>query len=167
MDHLSSQNLKYSLLTGLIAASILAAIWLIYFPNSLPLGEPSLIEFFIVLLIISLGHEIIHLFCFPGGGLDGKSTLGIWLQTGSAYAQYTLPMSRNRFILATAMPFIFLSIFPFMFVLWGKLPVNFSSWISVTNCVVAGSDIFVCWKLLTSIPANAKVIESGTQLCWR
>jgi len=75
-----------------------------------------------VLLALAI-HEAVHLIAHPGNGWSKESVLGIWPSRGVAYAHYDGQISRNRFILMAALPFIVLSLGP-VAVFWASGRVN-------------------------------------------
>lgn len=161
-----SDRLVLSLGIGLILALIFGFILLTSNPASLPLGTPSWLEIFIFISILTIGHELLHLLGFPRLGLDSNSVAGIWWECGSPYVQHVLPMQRNRFILACAIPFTVLTLIPLILVLNNFGSVEYLSWISVLNCIGAGSDLFIILKLFLSVPNNAWVLENGQSIQW-
>lgn len=161
------RRLLWSIGTGLILASITSFIFLQLNPASLPLGRPTWTEFAIFFIILSIGHETLHLLAFPRFGFDANTVAGIWVEFGSPYVQYLLPMQRNKFILACAMPFIVLTLAPLILVAGGFGLTENLSWMAVLNSIGAGSDILILIKLLSTVPSNAWVLENGEKMHWR
>jgi hypothetical protein len=160
------RRLLLSIGLGAVVALCFAIAWRNCSGESLPLGSPSWLEFGVVLVTLSLGHEALHLVGFPRRGLDSNTVIGLWLEFGSPYVQYLSPMSRNQFLLATILPFAVLSILPVVFAANDIGSVAYLSWISVLNCVGAGSDLLVFAKTLAIVPANAWVLENGESMLW-
>jgi len=163
---LKQRQLIWSLCVGISIGLCIAFIWRTYYGTSLPLGSPSWEEIALSAIILSIGHEAIHLLGFPYCGLNAKTVIGIWPQVGSPYVQYLLPMSRNRFITVALLPFLVLSLLPFTLAYGNVASVDQLSWISVLNCVGAGSDIFIASRVLFIVPSKASVIENADALYW-
>ena len=170
MKTLDQRRLIFSIGLGICVALLVAVLWLVCYPNSLPLGSPSWMEFTLVFFILAVGHEALHVIGFPRIGLDSKTIIGIWPEFGSPYVQYLSPMRRNRFLLATLLPFFVLTIFPlpFLFLFSIKLTesIGYASWISVLNSIGAGSDILIFAKVVTQIPKNSLLIENHDSIYW-
>lgn len=164
LDH---GHLFWSLCIGISIGVGTALIWRNYYGESLPFGSPSWMEISLSLIILIVGHEAIHLLGFPQFGLNSNTLVGIWLEAGSPYVQHTMPMSRNRFLIVLLLPFLFLSVLPFALAYNDIGPINQLSWISVLNCVGAGSDIFISAQILRTVSSRAKVLESGNSLYWQ
>jgi hypothetical protein len=158
--------LLWSLGIGISVAACVALIWRNCDLDSLPLGSPSWMEFAIVVMVLSVGHETLHMLGFPRFGFDSNTVIGVWPEAGSPYVQYLSPMSRNQFLIAAMFPFLALTILPFMLASYGIGSVEHLSWISVLNSVGAGSDILIVGKLLWMVPNNASVLENGDLLYW-
>lgn len=148
---------------GLVAAWI----WRTCFDESLPLGVPSWMEILLTIAICTVGHELLHMLGFPSLGLSSNTVIGFWPQAASPYVQYLCTMSRDRFLIVVLLPFFVLSILPFVFAAHGIGSLKHLSWISVINCIGAGSDILIAIQVVRSIPQTTKVVESGDSLCWK
>jgi hypothetical protein len=157
----------YSLMIGLGAAVCIAFIWLCLVPHSLPLGSPSALQIGAALAALIIGHEVLHLLGFPRFGLSSDTTIGIWVELGSPYVQHHSLMIRNRFLFVAALPFAALSILPIPMQLLGIGAANYWSWVSVLNCIGAGSDIYIIFKTISTVPRKARVIEDGEALYWQ
>lgn len=166
MTVFDARRLAWSALIGAIVAACFAAVWHILDAASLPLGATSGLEILLFMTIIVSCHEGSHLLGFPDAGLGSNTVIGIWPKVAAPYVQYRLPMGRNRFMVTCLLPVLTLSILPLLLVPIGFGSVAYLSWISVLNCVGAGSDIFIFWKLLTAVPADALVLESDGKIHW-
>ena len=166
MEIFDVHRLALSALIGGGIALCFALLWHLASSASLPLGSPSAMETLSFVAALVLCHEASHLLGFPRAGLDSNTVIGIWPKIASPYVQYCSPMSRNRFMVACALPVLTLSIFPLVLVSIGVGSVACLSWLSVLNCVGAGSDLFVCYILLTVVPADALVLESDGKIYW-
>jgi hypothetical protein len=164
---LERRPLLWSLCIGIGLAVGIALAWRLVAPGSLPFGAPTWIDIAVVTMTLALGHEALHLLGFPNAGLDANTVVGVWPELGSPYVQYLSPMARNRFLFAVLLPFLALTVLPFLLVLKWDGQIAVFSWISVLNCVGAGSDIFIFVKMLALVPDTAFVLESGHRLYWR
>ena len=89
--------------------------------STIMLGIGAVLGGFVVLIIV---HESIHLLAHPKNGLSRNSIVGILPTRGAFYAFYDGQMTRNRFVLMAAAPFIFISVVPaVVFTLIGQPPV--------------------------------------------
>lgn len=161
-----AHQLALSLVVGSLLGICCAGAWLVLDARSLPLGGPSTAGALWVVAALSVGHEFSHSLAFPGGGFDSKTVIGIWPGLAAPYAQYLAPMGRNRFMLVCLLPLATLSMFPLFLVAMGIGSVPLLSWISVLNCVFAGSDLFIFGKLFATVPASASILESEGALYW-
>lgn len=166
MTVFDARGLSYSLLVGGILAVLLAIVWRAIDTTSLPLGKPSGMEVFCVTTILIILHEALHFLFFPGAGLNTNSVIGVWIKIASPYVQYLSPMSRNRFMIVLVMPFLIISIFPLFLLSFGIGQNSYMSWISVINCLGAGSDIFIFCMMFATVPSGAVVVESDGKMFW-
>lgn len=156
-----------SLMIGIGAAVCIGFIWVSLFPHSLPLGSPTTLQIAAALAVLIIGHEVFHLLGFPCFGLSSDTTIGIWVELGSPYVQHNSFMVRNRFLFVAGLPFLVLSIIPILMQLFGIGEANIWSWISVLNCIGAGSDIYIIFKVISTVPSQAQVIEDGVAFYWQ
>lgn len=166
MDIFDHRKLFNSLLVGSFLAGCIALAWTVLDASSLPLGSPTGADMLLVFAVLLFAHEGLHLLGFPNAGLNSHTVIGIWPQIGAPYVQYLSPMSRRQFIVALLLPVVILSLLPLIMVAVGTGAVAHLSWISVLNCIGAGSDILIVGKLLSIVPANASVMESDGKLYW-
>ena len=57
-------------------------------------------------------HELLHAVAHPGYGRQSATIIGAWPQKMLFYAHYCGELSRNRFLLVFAMPFVVISLLP-------------------------------------------------------
>lgn len=160
------RRVLFSIVTGICTAFVMSLILIQLNSMSLPIGTPSLSEIISVIAILTIGHEALHLLGFPSFGLNSNTVFGIWPQFGSPYVQYILPMTRNRFLLSSILPFIFLTLLPIFLIALGIGSTPHLSWISVLNSIGVGSDIFIFFKIFSSAPSNSCVVENGEDIAW-
>ena len=163
---LEHKQILCSIGIGVTAAIAMAIIWIYLYPESLSFGSPSWNEFFISTAVLTFGHEILHLFGLPKAGFGSSTTFGIWPKLCSPYVQHTVPMSRDRFILAAALPFLVLTIVPLLLAEY-KAYIDYLSWISVLNSIGAGHDLLLCFVAVFNLPAKAQVLESDKFIYWK
>ena len=161
-----TRRLCYSVLSGAALAVVFAVIWRVLDTASLPLGRPSDAEIFCVIAILIISHETLHFVFFPGAGLNANSVIGVWFKVASPYVQYLSPMRRNRFMLVLVMPFLILSVLPLFLQSFGIGQNTYIGWISVLNCLGAGSDLFIFGMMCASVPFHSQVLESGGKVFW-
>ena len=154
------------LAVGLTCALVTFGLWAALVPGSLPVGWPSVASTLVVVVILPVVHEVLHLLAFPSCGF-GNAVAGFWPAKGAAYVGYTLPISRNRFILATLTPVTVLSAGVLLAAVSGlHIPVALQ-WASVLNAFGSGADLFVVYLLIRQSSASAIVLGSGKQLYTR
>jgi hypothetical protein len=166
MEVFDARRLCYSVLVGGALAVVFAVIWRVLDTASLPLGRPSSAEIFCVTAILIIFHEALHFVFFPGAGLNANSVIGVWCKVASPYVQYLSPMRRNRFMLVLVMPFLILSVLPLFLLSFGIGQNTYIGWISVLNCLGAGSDLFIFAMMFASIPSHSQVLESDGKVFW-
>lgn len=160
------RRIALSTCIGLILGACAAALCYYVDSKSLPLGLPSSLEVLCVMIALIIGHETLHLAGFPRLGFDKNTVIGIWPEMASPYVQYISPMRRNRFIFATLLPLLTLSLVPVILLSVGSKGTEYLNWIAVLNCIGAGSDIFIAYSVLRVVPKNALVLESDSKLYW-
>lgn len=108
------------------------------------LGQPSCLRLVEVAADVAQRE---HLLVFPGGGV-GNAMAGFWPDESAAYVEYTLPVSRPRFIAVTLAPVLLLSVGVLIVAAIGvrvPMPVR---WASVLNAVGSGADLLVVFLVL-------------------
>jgi hypothetical protein len=106
-----------------------------------------------IALVIMAGtapvHELLHLLCLPGLGLNDKAIVGFWLKMFAPYVYYDGVLSRNRYILVCAGPFVVLSAIPLLLsFIKPDIPVLILA-ISYLNCLMCAGDFAGILVLLT------------------
>lgn len=156
------------------------ALLYLVFPRELPLDQsPSLpislpIWLFLSILILIIPiHELIHAVCHPGWGFSSNSVIGLWLSKGLFYAHYEGSMSRNRFLLIFAMPYIVLSLLPIPLLAvagilgWTPDTALTLAYLSLIGGVLACGDVVGFWLVIIQIPGSAIVRNKGWKTYWR
>jgi len=119
--------------------------------------------FFLVLAI----HEAVHLIAHPGNGWSNDSVVGVWPARGVAYAHYDGEISRNRFIVMAALPFVVLSLGP-VALFWATGRVNlWVAFLALLNGIGSAFDLIVIAICLRQIPGNAVLRNKGWETYWR
>ena len=101
---------------GLMICVVVGGIALFCLPPGLRLNDRESVELFLLLpfLVIVIFlipvHELTHALFHPACGLSDKTIIGLWLSKGLFYAYYEGPMTRNRFLMVYAGPFVVLSL---------------------------------------------------------
>lgn len=112
-------------------------------------------------------HELLHLLCLPGFGLNDKAIVGFWPKMFSPYVYYDGVLSRNRYILICACPFVVLSIVPLLAsFIKPDIPVIIVA-VSYLNCLLCGMDMASIFLLLRQAPPDAEVKSNWTDGYWR
>lgn len=127
---------------------------------------------FISILIIPV-HELLHAICHPGWGLSSNSVIGLWLSRALFYAHYEGSMSRNRFLLIFAMPYLVLSLLPIPLIAlsagfgWTPDTVLALAYLSLIGGILASGDVVGFWLIISQIPGSAIVRNKGWKTYWR
>jgi len=154
------------LLVGLLSALLTYSLWVSFVPVSLPISWPPIVLSVLVVATLIVVHEVLHILAFPNGGF-GNTVAGFWPAKGAAYVGYTLPIPRNRFILATLTPLIVLSAGTLAAAILGlRVPVAFQ-WASVLNAFGSGADLVAVYLLTRQSSSYAVVLGSGQRLYTR
>ncbi len=164
----------WALPVAILNVVVLAILWKALVP-SLPIKNGALagIGVLIVLLSFILVHEIIHAVTAPGWGLSNHTLIGAWPQKFVFYAHYDGAMSRNRFILVFAMPFLLLSVVPILIAAFaarltqdGTIPVILQFLVFINGLCACG-DILGIAMFARQIPASAQVRNQGWRTFWK
>ena len=151
---------------GLLSALLTYSLWVSLVPASLPISWPPIALSVFVVATLMVVHEVLHILAFPGGGF-GNTVAGFWPAKGAAYVGYTLPISRNRFMLATLTPLTVLSAGMLAAGILGlRVPVALQ-WASVLNAFGSGADLVAVYLLARQSPSSAVVLGSGQRLYTR
>ena len=151
---------------GLLSALLTYSLWVSLVPASLPISWPPIALSVFVVATLMVVHEVLHILAFPGGG-SGNTVAGFWPAKGAAYVGYTLPISRNRFMLATLTPLTVLSAGMLAAGILGlRVPVALQ-WASVLNAFGSGADLVAVYLLARQSPSSAVVLGSGQRLYTR
>ncbi len=154
------------LTVGFICTLVTLGLWSAFIPGALPVSWPSVLLTLAVLIALVVGHETIHLLAFPGGGV-GNAVAGFWPAKGAAYVEYTLPVSRRRFVLVTLAPVLLLSVGVIAVAALGVRVSVPLQWASVLNAFGSGADLLVVYLVLRQSSSSALILGSGQRLYTR
>jgi hypothetical protein len=156
------------------------ALLYLVFPRELLLNQspPLTISipiwpFLSILILIIPIHELIHAVCHPGWGFSSNSVIGLWLSRALFYAHYEGSMSRNRFLLIFAMPYIVLSLLPIPLLAvsgilgWTPDTALTLAYLSLIGGILACGDVVGFWLVISQIPGSAIVRNKGWKTYWR
>ncbi len=133
---------------------------------------PGWLVLTILILLIPI-HELFHAVCHPGWGFSSNSVIGIWLSKGLFYAHYEGPMSRNRFLLIFAMPYIVLSLLPIPLIAvavvlgWSLVAALVLAFLSLLAAAIACGDLVGFLLIVFQIPGSAIVRNKGWKTYWK
>jgi hypothetical protein len=149
------------------------------FPRELLFSQPlpaSLLcaptWFWMFILLIPI-HEFLHAVCHPGWGFSSNSVIGVWPSKVLVYAHYEGMMSRNRFLLTLAMPYIVLGLVPIPIVAVSEvfgltsLTAVALTYLSLIGSVLACGDAVGFWVVSLQIPSSAIVRNKGWKTYWK
>jgi hypothetical protein len=139
--------------------------------TNLEIGKVDSGDFFFVGVLLWIPlivvHEAIHTLFHPQFGKSPHSILGFWPAKLLFYAHYDGELTRLRFILILAMPFVALTILPFAVCFLANLTNEYVAWISTWNALFACLDLFGIILLCFQVPSNAICRNQGWKTYWR
>jgi hypothetical protein len=119
---------------------------------------------FVALILV---HEGIHLLAHPDNGRTPNSVVGVWLSRGVIYAHYDGEISRNRFVLMVALPFLLLSVLPVaLFWAVGRVYLWLAA-VALVNGIASCFDLLVIGICLSQVPGRAVLRNHGWDTYWR
>ena len=157
----------------------LLAIFLFLWPQATELRPISIAKegriLFVIATIFSIPlliivHELLHAAAHPRYGLSPESIIGVWPQRLLFYAHFCGELSRNRFLVVFAMPFVAISVFPLVLAWLGLLSPLVSSifaWFSIWNALFACGDALGFFLILWQVPAHSIVRNKGWRTYWK
>ena len=119
--------------------------------------------------LLILVHEYLHAITYPGYGLGNETLIGCWPSRMLFYAYYNGPMSRERFLLVFAMPFLVISVIPLLIAAALPLPEMVKpilAWFSIWNALFACGDILGFVLILVQVPRKALVRNKSWRSFW-
>jgi Putative zincin peptidase len=119
---------------------------------------------FIALIVV---HELLHAVAMPGFGLTPQTRIGVWPSRLLCYAAHLGPLSRDRFLVIFAVPFLVLTVLPLVVCI--ALQQRHASWaaLSIVNGACACGDIVGFAMISWQIPRAAIVQNHGWRTYWR
>jgi hypothetical protein len=121
------------------------------------------LAFFAVLVI----HEAIHLVMHPQQGRSQDSVVGVWPQAFVFYASYDNEISRNRFLVMVAAPFVLLSVCPVLgFWITGKV-ILWLVFVVLVNGIGSCFDLLVLGMVLAQVPSKTLIRNNGWDTYWK
>ncbi len=127
----------------------------------------------VLFLTIIIIHELIHAIGYPDRGLSRKTIIGFRPDLLMAYAHHYSPISRNRLLFVTILPFFILSLLPLViFVIFGSgfLGQILSTgllFVSLMNGVLSAGDLLGAIMVFRQIPPSAVIRFSGGKVYWK
>ncbi len=135
-------------------------------------AHPALIAFIppFSLAVLVVVHELLHAIVHPRLGRTPATIIGLWPSRLLFFAHYSGPLTRNRFLLVFAMPFLVITILPLAVAATGILPsllVFVTAWFSFWNAAFACGDCLGMALILFQIPRSAIVQNKGWRTYWK
>lgn len=155
---------------------VLNILWLLASAGLLfPLQRPWNRIFTHVVLFpaVILIHELIHALGYPDRGLSRKTIVGFCPNLLIAYAHHYSPISRNRLLVVTILPFFALSLLPLaIFVtfgpgLLGRALSTGMFFVSLMNGMLSAGDLLGAILVIRWIPTPAIICFSGGKVYWK
>ena len=147
-----------------VGGLLMGMLWLVW-PGGAATGSIWLLLLIAILLIPV--HELLHVICFPGGLLSPHTLIGFWPSRVLFYAYYEGVLSRTRFLVTYAMPFLVLSILPILLVgVFGWPSLELVA-LSIINGMSASGDILGILLIGSQVPTSARVRNRGWRTYWK
>lgn len=131
------------------------------------LWQLAIIASFPVLILV---HELLHAAVFPKFGFGNQSLIGCWPSRMLFYAYHNGPLSRDRFLLVFAMPFLVISVVTLLIGACVPMPETVGSilaWFSIWNAFFACGDIVGFALILVQVPREAIVRNKSWRSFWK
>jgi hypothetical protein len=134
------------------------------------LCAPAWVGMFILLIPV---HELLHTVCQPSWGFSSNSVIGLWPSKVLFYAHYQGALSRNRFLLVLAMPYIVLGLVPIPIIAISQvfgltaLTIVALAYLSLIGAALACGDAVVFWLIFSQIPSSTIVRNKGWKTYWK
>jgi Putative zincin peptidase len=123
----------------------------------------AVLAFFSVLVI----HELVHLLMHPQQGRSRDSIVGVWPRAFVFYSSFDNEISRNRFLVMVASPFLLLSVCPvLLFWITGKVLLSLV-FVALVNGIGSSFDLLVIGMVLAQVPSNALIRNKGWITYWK
>jgi hypothetical protein len=116
---------------------------------------------------VLLAHELIHLLAHPKAGLSRDSIVGVWPRAFVFYAFYDNEMSRNRFLVMIALPFMVLSLGPVLLFWMSRKVLLWLVFVALINGIGSCFDLLVIAMVLAQVPSNAVIRNKGWLTYWK
>ncbi len=120
--------------------------------------------------LLILVHELLHAVTYPHYGCDQATSIGCWPSRLLFYAHYDGELTRNRFLLVFANPFLIITLLPIFFEVLFPLPeivASILAWFSIWNALFACGDLLGFAFILSQVPARALVRNKGWRSYWK
>ena len=165
----------FALPIGLAVAFLVGYGWyLLETPTSLHFQQGQSIPFLIGVLLsmpaLVVVHELLHAIVHPRLGFSRDSIIGAWPSRMLFYAHYSGPLTRDRFLLVFAMPFLIITVLPLAVAATGVLPPYWkliAAWFSIWNALFACGDVFGFFLILAQVPRRAILQNQGWRTYWK
>lgn len=162
---------------------LLAAVGLLVRPDSAaPAVTPEPVPWAAIVLTCLVyvpAHELLHAVWHPGFGLSERTTLVIWPRKLSFGVYFEGCLSRERWLLMRAAPFVFLTLIPTGLLAYGNSiapesagvlswPVyNSLSVLLLVNALGSGGDLVAMLLVLRQVPRGGELCFRSGRAYWR
>jgi hypothetical protein len=152
---------------GIVAAGVVAVLWLAITPLQDVIPTMSLPGFLVSFAGMVVVHELIHAAVHPRSGRSPHSIVGFWPSRGMFYAHYDGELTRTRFVAILLAPLVVISFVPLLVAAVAQVTSGWVAFISAFNTFLACADILGAGLVLFQIPATAIVRNQGWRTYWR
>jgi hypothetical protein len=152
---------------SVVAAVIVAALWLGLTPLRDITHEVSLFGFLLSVAGIIIVHELLHALAHPMAGRSSHSVVGFSPAQAFFYGHYQGEMSRNRFLTILLTPLCIISIVPLLVSGAAQVSSGWVALVSVVNAFCACGDMLLAGLVLFQVPASGRIRQQSWRTYWR
>lgn len=149
---------------AMVAVGGVFAILLIRDPKNFP--DVSWLAVILLILPSIPIHELLHAILFPGGPISQRVTIGFYPKAIGFYAHYDGVISKRRYIIIAAGPFLLLTVLPLTVqtVFMPELPYLLE--LILTNALLSPSDVLAIIFVVRRAPNRSLLINVGMRTYW-
>jgi hypothetical protein len=122
---------------------------------------------FVFLTALFAAHELLHAFACPGLGLTARTVVGAWPARMMFYAGHLDPVTCRRYVVICAMPFLVLTLLPWVICWATHSNALLLRTFSVANALFCGGDLVVVAVVLRQVPWTGRVYNHGYSTYWK
>ena len=122
---------------------------------------------FVLVFLVLPVHELLHAVGCKGGVISRRIVLGFYPRTLGIYVHYGGRISRSRYIIIAALPFVVLSVVPLVLLVALRLDHEYLTELIMANGLASALDVLTIAIILKETPQRSVLINSGMRTYWR